>query len=106
MATSTSGASPGVVMSWSRCAPGTPTPGQRPGRRPDLRREVGHGRQVVAEAGGHAREAVTGELHAVARVTGEADDDPVDGDGFGGGSAHVVSLPGDKAHAITPADEP
>ena len=50
----------------------------RPGRGPDLGRVVGHGGQVVAEGGAHLGEPVTGELHAVAGVAGEADDDPVD----------------------------
>ena len=40
---------------------------------------VGQGRQVVAEGRAHLGEAVTGELHAVAGVAGEADDDPLDG---------------------------
>ena len=39
--------------------------------------KFGSVREVVAEGGGLGGEAVTGELHAVAGVTGEADDDPV-----------------------------
>ena len=51
------------------------TPGDGPGRGADLRREVRHGRQVVAEHGADVGEAIAGELHAVAGVAGEADDD-------------------------------
>ncbi len=52
--------------------------GQRPGRGPDLRGEVGQRGQVVAEHGAGAREAVAGELHAITGVAGEADDDAVE----------------------------
>ncbi len=48
---------------------------QGAGRRPDLGREVGQRRQVVAEVGGLLREPVTGQLHAVAGVTGKTYDD-------------------------------
>ena len=51
------------------------TPWTVPGRRPDLGREVRQRRQVVAEHGRRAREAVARELHAVAGVAGETDDD-------------------------------
>ncbi len=44
----------------------------------DLRRVLGQGHQVVAEHGAGAGEPITGELHPVAGVTGEADDDPVE----------------------------
>ena len=47
---------------------------ERAGRRADLGREVGQRREVVAEHRRLAREAVAGELHAVAGVAGEADD--------------------------------
>ncbi len=47
------------------------------GGRPDLRREVGEGREVVAHQGGRGGELVAGQLHAVAGVAGEADDDRV-----------------------------
>ena len=50
----------------------------RSGGRPDLGREVGQCGQVVAECSAHRREAVTGELHAVAGVAGEADDQMVE----------------------------
>src|SRR6185503_15699939 len=40
----------------------------------DLGREVGERREVVPEHGGLAREPIAGELHAVTRVTREADD--------------------------------
>ena len=49
--------------------------GERARGRPDLGREVGQRRQVVAEQRAGAGEAVAGELHAVAGVAGEADDD-------------------------------
>jgi hypothetical protein len=45
---------------------------------PDLGGEVGQCRQVVAERRRLLGEPVAGELHAVARVTGEPDDHPVD----------------------------
>ena len=44
----------------------------------DLRREVRQGGEVVAHHRGLAREAVTGELHPVAGVAGEPDDDVVE----------------------------
>ena len=50
--------------------------GERAGRRADLGREVGERREVVPEDGRLAREAVARELHPVAGVAGEADDDP------------------------------
>ena len=79
IATSTSGRSPGVRMSWSaKCSWKADTPGSVPGGRPDLGREVGQRRQVVAERRGLGGEPVTGELHAVAGVAGEADDHPVE----------------------------
>ena len=51
--------------------------GQGPRRRPDLGREVGQRHQVVADQGGRCREAVAGELYAVARIAREADDNPL-----------------------------
>ena len=59
---------------------------QRAGRCADLGRKVGERRQVVPEDGSLAREPVAGELHAVARVAGEANHDPfelLDGLGLG-----------------------
>ena len=53
------------------------TPASVPGRSADLGREVGQGDQVVADQRGRRREAVAGELYAVARITGESDDDPL-----------------------------
>ena len=47
-------------------------------RRADFRREIGEGREVVAGERGRQRELAAGQLHAVAAVAGEADDD-----GFG-----------------------
>ena len=79
IATSTSGESPGVRMSWSaKCTWNDDTPGQRALRCPDLGREVRQRRQVVAERRGLLGEAVAGELHAVAGVAGEADDHAVE----------------------------
>ena len=79
IATSTSGASPGVRMSWSaKCTWNDETPGQRALRGPDLGGEVGQRRQVVAERGGLLGEPVPGQLHAVAGVAGEPDDDAVE----------------------------
>ena len=52
--------------------------GQRSGRSADLGGELGEGCQVVAEQRTGGGEPVTGQLHAVARVAGEPDDDPVD----------------------------
>ena len=48
-------------------------PGQRPRRGPDLGRELGQRGQVVAQPGADAGEPVSGQLHAVAGVPGEAD---------------------------------
>ena len=52
--------------------------GQGARRRPDFGREVRQRRQVVAEDGRTGRETVAGQLHTVAGVPGEADDDPVE----------------------------
>jgi hypothetical protein len=51
---------------------------QRPGRRANLRREVGQCRQVVSERCGFLSKPVTGQLHAVTGISGESDDDTVD----------------------------
>ncbi len=52
--------------------------GDGAGRGTDLGRVVRHRRQVVAEHGADVGEAVAGELHAVAGVAGEPDDDLVE----------------------------
>src|SRR5690606_15566043 len=52
--------------------------GQGAGRCADLGGEVGQGGQVVAELGGAGGEPVTGQLHAVAGVTGEPDDHAIE----------------------------
>ena len=52
-------------------------PRQGARRGPDLGREVRQRGQVVAEQRRGVGEAVTGELHPVAGVTGEADDRPI-----------------------------
>ena len=44
-------------------------------RRADFGREIGEGRKVVAGERGRERELTAGQLHAVAAVAGEADDD-------------------------------
>ena len=76
IATSTFGASPGVRMSWSAKWSWKPeTPGSEPGRRADLGGEVGQRRDVVPEQRRLGRELRAGELHAVAGVAREADDD-------------------------------
>ena len=96
MATSTLGESPGrrdVVVGdvdlEGRHA------GQGAGRGPDLGREVGEGGQVVAEQGRRGGEPVAGQLHAVAGVAGEPDDDAVEQVGgfrVGGGVGHRAPL--------------
>ena len=79
IATSTSGASPGVWMSLALKLIWKPeTPGQRAGGGPDLRREVGERADVVAEDGGGPGELGAGELHAVAGVAGEPDGDAIE----------------------------
>ena len=50
----------------------------RTGRRANLRREVGERGQIVPDQAGLLRETGAGELHAVARIAGEADDDALD----------------------------
>src|SRR5215469_6991785 len=53
-------------------------PGQRAGRGANLRGKIGEGRKVVARQGRGLSEFCSGELHAVARVPGEADGHSVD----------------------------
>ena len=63
------------------------------GRGADLGREVRQGREVVTEDRGRVREAVAGQLHAVAGVPGEPDDDVVaflDGLGHSSGSGSLL----------------
>ena len=50
-------------------------PSQRPGRGPDLGREIGERGQVVAEHRSGVGEPAAGELHPVAGVAREPDDD-------------------------------
>jgi hypothetical protein len=66
--------------------------GQRARRGPDLGRKIGEGRQVVAEGGRLRRETVTGQLHAVTGVAGEADDHPL----------QLLDLLGHDFHATSP----
>ena len=75
-------------------------PGQGAGRGPDLGRKVGKGGQVVPQQGRGGGEAVTGQLHAVAGVAGEPDDDAVEqvrGFRFGRGVGHRAPLRTDVA---------
>jgi hypothetical protein len=58
-------------------------PEQRASGSADLGREVGEGRDVVAGLGRGLGELGAGELHAVARIAGEADDDAVELLGLG-----------------------
>ena len=79
MATSTFGASPGrgdLVVGDVHLE--RRHPGERAGGRTDLGREVRQRREVVPEQRAGAGEAIAGELHAVAGVAGEADDDPIE----------------------------
>ncbi len=79
IATSTFGVSPGghdVVVGDVHLERGHA--GDRAGGGADLGREVGLGRQVVAEHRRQLREPVADKLHAVARVACEPDYDPVE----------------------------
>ena len=79
MATSTSGASPGVWMSVELKLIWKPADArQRAGRGTDLGGEVRQGADVVAEDGGGPGELGPGELHPVAGIAGEADRDPLE----------------------------
>src|SRR5436305_1478774 len=62
---------------------------QRARGRADLRREVRQGGEIVAPHRRGVGEPAAGELHAVARVPGEADDHPL---AFLDRLAHVVAL--------------
>ena len=78
--------------------------GQRPGRRADLRREVGKRREVVPEDRRLAREAVTRELHPVTRVAREADDDPFEAlDGLRCSHSRGIAEPRDGRESRRPA---
>ena len=79
IATSTSGRSPGVRMSWSaKCSWKDETPASVPCGARISAGKFGKRRQVVAEDRGLLGEPVPGQLHAVAGVAGDADDDPVE----------------------------
>ena len=69
--------------------------GQRARRRADLGREVRQRRDVVAEDGRVGGEPVAGQLHAVAGVAREADDDAVESLHLGHGltSSFLAYLP-------------
>ena len=61
---------------------------RRPLRRADLGREIGEGGEIVAGECGRQGELAAGQLHAVAAIAGEADDDRFQrriGAGFFGG---------------------
>jgi hypothetical protein len=54
-----------------------------PDRRSNLGREVGKGRNVVSDETAGARELVASQLHAIAGVSSEADDNVIKGfDGY------------------------
>ena len=79
MATSTFGASPGVVMSWSEMWTWkAETPARVPAGARISAGKSGSVARSLPNSGADAGEAVAGELHAVAGVAGEADDDPVE----------------------------
>ena len=68
--------------------------------RPDLGREVGQRRQVVAERRGLAGEPTAGQLHAVAGVTGQPDDDAVElDDALDQAAGSSCGLPGPTSPA-------
>ena len=79
IATSTSGASPGVWISvelkliWNPLTPGSEPAGARISAG-----KSGQGADVVAEDGGGPGELGPGQLHAVAGIAGEADRDPLE----------------------------
>ena len=76
IATSTSGASPGVWMSWSAKWTWKPeTPGSVPAGARISAGKSGKRREVVADQRRGVGELRAGELHAVAGVAGEADHD-------------------------------
>ena len=79
MATSTLGSSPGVVILWSAMLTwNADTPFTVPAGARISAGKSGKRRQVVAERGAHRGESVARELHSVARVAGEADDQMVE----------------------------
>ena len=71
--------------------------GQRALRRADLGGVIRLGRKVVAEQRGLGGEPVTGELHAVAGVAGESDDDVFQALPFG--RRAVMTRPGRHCHS-------
>ena len=113
IATSTSAWSPGVVMSRGRELDlERRDPVQRARRRPDLGREVRQRGEVVAEHGRCAREPVARQLHPVARVAGEPDDDALSFfDGLAssgacrrGSSPHRFGSSSRRIHSVPPPD--
>ena len=77
---------------------------QRAGRRADLGREIRQGADFVADEGGGAGELVSGELHAVAGVTGETDDDVIQlADFFVGLNGVCQRIPFDSLIWASPA---
>ncbi len=84
IATSTLGASPGVVMSWSEMWTwNADTPAIVPAGARISAGKFGKVARSLPNTALDAGEAVAGELHAVAGVAGEADDDAVELDGAG-----------------------
>ena len=79
IATSTSGASPGVRMSWSaKCTWNDETPGSVPCGARISAGKFGRVDRSLPNDGRLLGEAVAGELHPVAGVAGEPDDDAVE----------------------------
>ena len=77
IATRTLGWSPGVRMSWSaKCTWKPETPGSEPAGARISAGKSGSVARSFPKIGGLAREAIARELHPVAGVAGEADDDP------------------------------
>ena len=84
-------------MSWSEmCTWNDDTPAIVPAGARISAGKFGQRREVVAEGGADVGEAVAGELHAVAGVAGEADDDLVERLGLErrGIWGHAASFPG------------
>ena len=95
IATSTCGASPGVVMSWSEMwIWNAETPASVPAGARISAGNSGSVARSLPNSALDAREPVARQLHAVAAVAGEPDDDPVELDhGPFGGVGHLVACP-------------
>ena len=76
---------------------------QRALRRADLGREIGEGRQIVAGQRGRQRELPAGQLHAVAGIAGEADDDRLRAPGADVASSGVDYMSGGRHLNVRPS---